>query len=262
MTLGVIGPIEYRGRRVDWAIHSRKLRKGQGPMLDKRVLVAGASGDIGHAIATRLVQVGAALLLLGRHPEKMPGIGVSKPRHEPAFLQVDLTDLGAVERLGEGLLGSKSLDALVLSVGAYHRSEDPGVLRVQLEANVTGPYALLRTLLPSLVESKGQIVFVNSSQALRAGAEVGQYAATKHALKAIADSLREEVNRHGVRVSSIYLGRTAGNRQREIFAMEGRVYKPERLIQPSDVADIVLHLLQLPRTAEVTDVTIRPMRPL
>src|SRR4029078_3063794 len=128
--------------------------------------------------------------------------------------------------------------------------------------NVTGPYALLRTLLPSLVESKGQIVFVNSSQALGAGAEGGQQGATKHALKAMADSLREEVNRHGVRVSSIYLGRTAGNRQREIFAMEGRVYKPERLIQPSDVADIVLHLLQLPRTAEVTDVTIRPMRPL
>jgi len=228
--------------------------------LDKRVLVAGASGDIGHAIATKLVQVGAALLLLGRHPERMPSIEVPEPRHEPAFLPVDLTDFAAVERLGGGLLGRKCLDALVLSVGAYHRSEDPGVLRVQLEANVTGPYALLRTLLPFLLESKGQIVFVNSSQALRAAAGVGQYAATKHALKAIADSLREEVNRHGVRVSSIYLGRTAGNRQREIFAMEGRAYQPDRLIQPSDVADVVLHLLQLPRTAEVTDMTIRPMQ--
>ncbi len=229
-------------------------------MRDKRVLVAGASGDIGHAIATRLVQEGAQLLLLGRHPEKMPEIAAPMPRHTPAFVPVDLTDLAAVERLAEGLKGSKCLDALVLAVGTYHRSGEPEVLRAQLEANVTGPYALLRALLPHLLQSKGQIVFINSSQALRAAAEVGQYAATKHALKAIADSLREEVNRHGVRVSSVYLGRTAGSRQREIFAMEGRAYRPECLIQPLDVAEIVLHLLRLPHTAEVTDVMIRPMR--
>jgi NAD(P)-dependent dehydrogenase (short-subunit alcohol dehydrogenase family) len=176
------------------------------------------------------------------------------------FVPVDLTDLPAVERLAEGLPGPKRLDALVLAVGTYDRSAEPEVLRAQLEANVTGPYALLRALLPRLQESEGQIVFINSSQALRAAAEVGQYAASKHALKAIADSLREEVNPRGVRVTSVYLGRTAGSRQREIFAMEGRTYRPELLIQPLDVAEVVLHLLRLPRTAEVTDLMIRPMR--
>jgi NADP-dependent 3-hydroxy acid dehydrogenase YdfG len=183
-------------------------------------------------------------------------------RHTPSFVSVDLTDLSSVKELAAALPGPKVLDALVLSVGTYHRSAEPEVLRAQLEANVTGPYALLRTLLPHLLQSKGHIVFINSSQALRAAGEVGQYAATKHALKAIADSLREEVNPQGVRVASVYLGRTAGSRQREIFAMEGRVYRPECLIQPQDVAEVVLHLLRLPRTAEVTDVMIRPMRAL
>ena len=122
------------------------------------------------------------------------------------------------------------------------------------------PYALIQTLLPMLLQSRGQVIFANSSQALRASATVGQYAATMHATKAVADSLREEVNQQGVRVMTLYLGRTAGDRQREIFDLEGRPYQPELLIQPSDVARTVLYLLQMPKTAEVTDLAMRPMR--
>jgi NADP-dependent 3-hydroxy acid dehydrogenase YdfG len=109
------------------------------------------------------------------------------------------------------------------------------------------------------LHSKGQVIFINSSQALRASATVGQYAATMHATKAIADSLRDEVNSKGVRVTSLYLGRTAGERQQKIFEWEGRPYPPERLIQPVDIARMVVHLLQMPKTAEVTDLIIRPM---
>src|SRR5215813_11275147 len=96
--------------------------------------------------------------------------------------------------------------------------------------------------------------------ALRATAGIGQYAATKHAMKAVADSLRDEVNANGVRVMSLFLGRTASERQRGIFAAEGRPYPPERLIQPADVAGLVLFLLRLPRTSEVTDIVLRPMQ--
>lgn len=103
-------------------------------------------------------------------------------------------------------------------------------------------------------------MFINSSQALRATAGLGQYAATKHAMKAVADSLRDEVNADGVRVTSIFLGRTASERQRAVFATERRTYPPERLIQRADVAQVVLSLLRLPRTAEVTDIVMRPMQ--
>ena len=87
---------------------------------------------------------------------------------------------------------------------------------------------------------------------------VSQFAATQHALKAIADHLREEVNADGVRVISVFPGRTATSRQAALYAREGRPYQPELLLQPEDVASVVVHALALPRTAEVTNVSIRP----
>ena len=224
-------------------------------------LVAGASGDIGRAIAFELLEAGVDVLMLGRSLERLnqvrPPDGLPGKHH---YLAADLTCDEDVERVAASPALRRRLDVLVLSSGTYERSSDRAAFDRQFAANVAGPYALLRRLLPSLIEVKGQVVFVNSSQALKASAEVGQYAATKHALKAIADSLRDEVNPDGVRVMSIFLGRTAGERQRAIFASEGRPYSPDRLIEPSEIARFVRFALQLSRSAEVTDVTLRPMQ--
>ena len=105
-------------------------------------------------------------------------------------------------------------------------------------------------------------MFINSSAALRTTVGIGQYAATKHALKAIADSLREEVNGDGVRVLSIYPGRTASPMQEAIHATENKAYQPEHLLQTEDVASVVINTLNLPRTAEITDINIRPLKKL
>ena len=132
----------------------------------------------------------------------------------------------------------------------------------QYRNNVRGPYLLTQALLPLLRRRQGQVVFINSSLGLTARGQVGPYAATKHALKALADSFREEVNVERLRVLSVYLGRTASPMQALIHAMEGKAYHPEYLLQPSDVAAVVLNALCLPRTAEVTDISIRPLRKL
>jgi NADP-dependent 3-hydroxy acid dehydrogenase YdfG len=110
------------------------------------------------------------------------------------------------------------------------------------------------------MERRGQIVFINSSVGLRARAGVGQYAATKHALKALADSLREEVNASGVRVISVYPGQTASPMQADLYEAAQKIYTPERLLQASDVAEVVVCALSLPRSAEVTDIALRPMQ--
>src|ERR1700741_3708452 len=83
--------------------------------------------------------------------------------------------------------------------------------------NVRAPYALTKALLPMLKARRGQVVFINSSSGISAKPTTAQYDATKHALRAIADSLRCEVNRYGVRVLSVYLGQTAGNLQSELY---------------------------------------------
>ncbi len=106
---------------------------------------------------------------------------------------------------------------------------------------------------------RGQIVFINSWAGFNARAGAGQYAATKHALRAIADSLREEVNSEGLRVLSVFPGRTATPMQETMHAIEGKEYLPERLQQPEDVAAVVVNALLLPRTAEVTEIRMRPL---
>ena len=133
-------------------------------------------------------------------------------------------------------------------------------LDLQYATNVRAPYLLTQHLLPLLTTTRGQIVFINSSAGLSAKRpEVGQYSATKHALKAIADSLREEVNAKGIRVLTLYLGRTATPMQEALSRQEGKVYHPEKLLQSEDVASIVVHALMLPATAEITDISMRPM---
>jgi NADP-dependent 3-hydroxy acid dehydrogenase YdfG len=224
-------------------------------------LVAGASGDIGRAIAFVLLDAGAEVFMLGRSMARL--VHSQPPEHvreKCRYVVADLTDGAAVERVSAEISSRRRLDVLVLSSGTYERSSETAVFASQIAANILGPYALLHRLLPLLLATKGQVVFINSSQALKATAGLGQYAATKHAMKAVADSLRDEVNAHGVRVMSLFLGRTASERQRAIFASEGRSYPPDRLIQPADVAEIVLSLLRLPRTTEVTDVVLRPMQ--
>ncbi len=78
----------------------------------------------------------------------------------------------------------------------------------------------------------GQVVFINSSSGIAAKPMTAQYGSTKHALKAIADSFRAEINPHGVRVLSVYLGRTANEMQERIHQMEGKTYRPELLRNP------------------------------
>ena len=62
-------------------------------------------------------------------------------------------------------------------------------------------------------------------------------------------------------MTTIYLGRTASAVQASVTAQEGRPYRPERLIQPDNVAAMALAAILLPRTAEVTEIRIRPMSP-
>ena len=135
------------------------------------------------------------------------------------------------------------------------------VLDRQYRVNTHAPYMLTQALLPSLISRQGQVVFINSSAGFHpARAGWAAYSASKHALRAVADGLRAEVNKQGVRVISVFPGRTATPMQEEVHRFEGRPYDPERFLQPRDVAATAVNALALPRTAEVTDLHIRPMQ--
>jgi len=168
-----------------------------------------------------------------------------------------------IERLSQAVeTNFGRLDILVHAAGVISHAAveqaEIGELDRHYNVNFRGPYLLTTRLLPLVKASRGQIVFINSTAGLTARANVSQYAASKHALRAFADSLRDEVNSEGVRVISVFLGRTATPMQETVCAMEERPYRPELLMQPEDVAAVVLNALQLPRTAEVTELKMRP----
>jgi NADP-dependent 3-hydroxy acid dehydrogenase YdfG len=232
-------------------------------MIDLRgqtALITGASGGIGTAVAEALAAEGVRLVLVGRDAERLNDLAARTGSSE--VVQADLTDdaqlLAAVEKAGE-------VDLLIHSIGLFRGGpiETAPVqdLDDQYRVNVRVPYLLTQALLPSLIRRQGQVVFVNSGAgAAPARGSWGAYAATKHALRALADALRAEVNPKGVRVLTVFPGRTATAMQEEVHRFEGRPYDPGRFLQPEDVAAPLVQALRLPRTAELTDLHIRPMK--
>jgi NADP-dependent 3-hydroxy acid dehydrogenase YdfG len=229
-------------------------------------VVTGASSGIGKAIALGLATQGAILCLVGRKLETLQSVANEAKGKAPRTYcyQADL----AVDHEVQKLIGNikrdiRSVDILVHSAGVIWLGSMETANAYQLDGhyqtNVRAPYVLTQGLLSSIKSRKGQILFVNSSAGLAARANAGQYAATKHALKAVADSLREEMNPAGVRVLSLFLGRTASPMQAAVYAMEHKPYNPELLMQPEDVASVTLHALTLPRSVEVTEISMRPL---
>lgn len=229
-------------------------------------VVTGSSSGIGKAVALALAARGATLCLLGRDLERLHNVKgeISVTGDSSRCYRTDLTRDSDIEDLSARIRNDfGDVDILVHSAGAISlggiQLGSVADFDLQYRTNVRAVYSLTQAMLPLLKARQGQIVFLNSTAGLIANASAAQYSATKHALKAIADSLREEVNPIGLRVLSVYIGRTATLMQANLHSIEGKTYRPECLLQPQDVASVVLNALSLPRTAEVTDITIRPL---
>ena len=229
-------------------------------------MVAGATGAIGGAVSRLLASEGASLLLLGRDQARLAAAAGELDGAGGAVRTVvgDLTEQAVIDSVGaasESPAG-KGVDLLVHAAGAFRAGpfetapvED---LDRQFAVNVRAPYLLTRRLLPGLRRRRGLVVFVNSTAGLAAGAGSAAYAASKHALKALADALRVEVNADGVRVLSIYPGRTRSRMQEEVCRSLGQRYDAERFLDPADVASAIVEAAALPPSAEVTDIRLRP----
>ncbi|HEY7117939.1 MAG TPA: SDR family NAD(P)-dependent oxidoreductase [Tepidisphaeraceae bacterium] len=226
-------------------------------------LVTGAAGGIGRAIALALARQGATLCLVGRTRESLEGVASEIGSGRAHVCACDLADdsqLTALPGLVERHAGA--VDIVVHSAAAYFQEplETAPVeeFDVQYRISLRAPYLLTQKLLPQLKRRRGQVVFINSSTGVNARAGVTQYAAVKHGLKGLADAFRLEIAPVGVRVISVYPGQTATPMQERRHRIEGKRYEPGKLIQPDDVASAVLNAVTMPRTAQATDVHVRP----
>lgn len=227
-----------------------------------RHVVTGAGSGIGLALARRLADRGDELVLVARDEGRAAELARSFPRAQ--VLVADLADPGTLNGLGRQVDGPVDT---VLHVAGVVELAPVSRLRLadweeQIAVNLTAPAVLTRELLPHLRESRGTVVFVNSSAGLSAGAEWSAYAASKFGLRALADSLRAEEVEHGVRVSTVYPSRTATPMQEKVHEQEGRTYDSSRWISADTVVDTILHVIDLPADATIPDVTLRPVVPL
>lgn len=221
-------------------------------------VVTGASRGIGQAIARELA-VDHDVLLGGRDQNTLSAVAAScGGRPWP----VDLTDHDALRTATHDI---HRLDVLVHNAAAWSVGPIAGTAvrtwRDLFEINLFAVLELTRLLLPALRAAHGHVLLINSTVNAGRSAEQGAYAASKSALHAFGDVLRSEEQEHGVRVTSIQLGRTDTDMQRAVRAAETGPYEPHRYLQPPDVAGVIRAVIEAPTTAPIFDLVVRPTLP-
>jgi short-subunit dehydrogenase len=224
----------------------------------KRVLLSGATGGLGRAIAEQLAGHGAALVLSSRKAEELDRLARSLPGGEARHpvIVADLADPGAAEEL---VARAGDLDGLVANAAlpATGRLESLSSEEVQraLRVNFESPILMARALAPKLAEKgEGHLVFIASLSGKVGSPRSALYNSTKFGLRGFAFGLREDLHPHGVGVSIVSPGfvREAG-----MFA-DASMKPPPGLgtTTPEKVAKAVVRAIRRNRN----EITVAPRR--
>ncbi len=189
-------------------------------------LVTGAGSGIGAALVRALHERGDALVLLARSGERADELAATYPG--ATTLVADLADPSGLQQALAGAELPDSLDSVVHVAGAVDLAPvaelDLADWQRQLDVNLTAPALVTRAALPALRAARGLVLFVNSGAGLAAHPDWSAYAASKFGLRALADALRGEERPQGVRVTTVFPGRTATPMQEKVHRQEGRDY--------------------------------------
>jgi short-subunit dehydrogenase len=219
------------------------------------VLLTGATGGIGQAIARAAKGRGAQLILTGRRTDVLEPLAAELGART---LAVDLSDAAELDRLvGE----AGEIDILVANAAlpAAGRLDSFSMEQIDraLDVNLRAPIALAHALVPAMIErGSGHLLFVSSLSGKTATPGTSIYNATKYGLRGFAGALRAELHEHGVGVSTVFPGfiRDAG-----MFAESGAKLPPGvGTRSPQDVARAVLSAIERNRgEVDVAPIALR-----
>jgi len=224
-------------------------------------LITGVSRGIGRTVSERLLAAGHRVFGLVRPGGSAGGLPLAgllaADLAQPASLAASVAPwLSALA----GSDGVARLDGVVHCAGIVRPGPLGGSvvadLTEQFRVNVTAVAELNRLLLPALREARGTVVLVNSGSGLNARTPLVAYGASKFALRAYADGLRQE--EPAVRVCTLFPGRTATDMQRSVRQAEAGEYREADYLRPDTVAGVIELMLTLPSDGVLTDVTLRP----
>ena len=222
-------------------------------------LVTGATSGIGQAITLALVEAGYRVIALGRSAAT-PGQMQTTESVRP--LAVDLTDREALAIALDG----KQIDVLVNNAGVippvtgFDRM-DQSDIDTTLEVNLNAAIATTRLILPGMMARKrGHVFFTGSTAGQGPFPNMAVYGASKAAISSFAAALRCDISGSGVRVTEIVAGRVETNLYKEILTDRARadMYSAFDAVQPEDVAEMLLSVLQMPAHVDVTRFDILP----
>lgn len=226
----------------------------------KTHLITGAGSGIGAAVADALAARGDRLVLIARSKARGKELATRWPGSAIVVADLNAPEAAALA-LAEASL-PEELHSVVHSAGIGGMGPvsdvDPVAFTSVLAVNLVSPAVVTKACLPAVRRAGGVVLFINSGAGLSSGPGWSPYSASKFGLKALADSLRAEEQENGVRVTTVYPGRTATPMQEALHVWEGVDYDPARWIQPETVATAVLQVIDLTPDAAIPDLTIRP----
>lgn len=230
-------------------------------MTERVAVVTGASAGIGAATAAALAGEGFRLILGARRLDRLRRVA------EPLGAAAHPLDVTDPQSISDFCRAVDRVDLLVNNAGvALGLDPIAGADDAQWEAmyrtNVLGVVRMTRELLPRLEEVRGHVVVVGSTAGFETYPGGGGYTASKHALRAVTRTLRQELLGHPVRVTEICPGlvdtefshvRFAGDRERAEL-----VYRGMQPLVGADVAECIRWAASLPPHVNVDEIVVRP----
>jgi NADP-dependent 3-hydroxy acid dehydrogenase YdfG len=225
------------------------------------VWVTGASAGIGRATAGAFLNAGARVVASARSMQRLEEAFTGIDSERLYLLPCDVADEHAVRTAGQDIVSRfGGADVLINNAGTTvfrpflsSTIEDFDLLH---NTNLRGPFLCTQAVLPGMLEKgKGAIVMVSSMAAVHAFPDSSVYSAGKAGLKAMADCLRLEVRKSGIRVISVFPGAT----YTEIWPARVLEKHGEKMMRPEDVASAILHACSAPEGVMYEEMFMQPI---
>jgi NADP-dependent 3-hydroxy acid dehydrogenase YdfG len=225
------------------------------------VWVTGASAGIGRATAAAFLEAGARVVASARTMERLEAAFAGVGSDRLHLLPCNVADESAVQAAGKDIASHfGAVDILINNAGTTvfrpflsSTIEDFDLLH---STNLRGPFLCTHAVLPGMLEKgKGAIVMVSSMAAVHAFPDSSVYSAGKAGLKALADCLRLEVRKSGVRVVSVFPGAT----YTDIWPARVLEKHGEKMMQPEDVASAIVHACSAPEGVMYEEIFMQPI---
>jgi len=224
-------------------------------------VVTGAGRGIGAAIAQRLSELGANVVLCGRTRSKLESIaaGISSRKGQTLVIPTDVADLGSVENMAAqvertcGRIDILVNNAGIGGFGGPLHELTPDSWEKILNTNLRGVYYCMRSIAPMMIRARsGYIVNISSLAGKNALPNGAAYAASKWGLNGLSYSVAEELRVYNIRVSVV----CPGSVDTELSPHTGK--DPAKMLQSDDVAHVVAMLVTQSPNSFASEVLLRP----